>query len=91
MRIQPTSINFGITTKPAVKKFFAPNSWNEVSEGAFKDYSFIIYNNYQEGVKSSTLIVLKKLGIWVKSKLKYTLDGERKTLWSYANDKMVRI
>lgn len=74
---------FGITTKGPTKKIYAENCWNEISEGKFKDYSFTIYNNYEFGRKGSTLIILKKFGTWLKSKLKYKdVDGERKVLWS---------
>ena len=75
--------SFGITTK-TFKEVYAPNCWNEISEGAFKDYSFKIYNNYQLGKKGSTLIIFKQAGKWIKSKLKYVFNGERKTIWSYA-------
>jgi len=89
--IQPTTekyFTFGITTKPPVKKYYLPKCWNEVSEGAYKDYSFLVYNNYQRGRWCSSLVILRKLGTWVKSKLKYIdLDGKRKVLWSYRDDK----
>ena len=77
---------FGITVKKPVKKIYAPNCWNEVSEGQFKNCSFFIYNNFLNGRKGSTLISYHKYGIWVKSKLKYIENGIRKTLWSYAKD-----
>ena len=75
---------FRMTTKKPFKRYYAPNCWNEISEGAYKDYSFTLYNNYHEGQKGSTLIILRKLGTWIKSKLKYREDNKRKTLWSYA-------
>lgn len=84
--IPPTEkfLSFGITTKGPIKKIYAPNCWNEVSEGRFKDCSFTIYNNYEFGKKGSTLIIFKKFGTWLKSKLKYKdVDGKRKVLWSY--------
>ena len=84
--IHPTEkyLTFGITTKKPIKRIYADNCWNEISEGKFKDYSFIIYNNYEFGEKNYTLIVLKKLGTWLKSKLKYKdVDGNRKVLWSH--------
>ena len=53
MNIKPITIpatekylTFGITTKKPIKRVYAPNCWNEISEGKFKNYSFIIYNNY---------------------------------------------
>ena len=85
MRVEPTGpIKFGITVKQPKKYIYYPNCWNEITEGKFKDYSFKVYNNFINGQKGSTLIILKKAGKWIKSKLKYMLDGERKTLWSYA-------
>lgn len=85
MRIEPINpIEFGITIKPIKKVPYAPGCWNEITEGKFKEYSFKIYNNFVEYEKGSTLIILKKCGNWVKSKLKYVLNGKRKTLWSYA-------
>jgi hypothetical protein len=91
MDIKPTTtlptdkyLTFGITIKKPIKKVYYPNCWNEVSEGKIKDYSFTIYNNYEFGRKCSTLIILKKLGTWLKSKLKYKdVDGQRKVLWSH--------
>lgn len=82
---------FRMTTKKPSKKFYAPNCWNEISEGKFKDYSFTIYNNYEFGKRGSTLIIFRKLGIWIKSKLKYKdANGKRNTLWSYKDDSILR-
>lgn len=82
---------FKMTTKKPYKKFYFFDCWNEISEGKFKDYSFKIYNNYHMGEKCSTLIILKKLDVWIKSKLKYKdVDGKYKTLWSYANDNLLQ-
>ena len=97
MNIKPITIpptekymTFGITTKKPTKRIYASNCWNEISEGAFKDYSFTIYNNYQLGKRCSTLIIFKKFGTWLKSKLKYIdANGNRKVLWSYRDDRMV--
>lgn len=91
MDIKPASVtsvnkplSFGITTDKMVKKIYYPNCWNEITKGKYKDYSFTIYNNYEFSKKCSTLIVLKKLGEWIKSKLKYVdVDGKHKVLWSY--------
>jgi len=81
-------ISFGITTDKMVKKVYYPNCWNEITKGEYKDHSFTIYNNYEFNRKCSTLIILKKLGVWIKSKLKYIdVDGKRKVLWSYNKDK----
>lgn len=90
--IQPTNdITFGIMTKKPIKKIYYPSCWNEISEGAFKDYSFTIYNNYEFGRKGSTLIIFKKFGTWLKSKLKYKdANGNRKVLWSYRDDSILR-
>ena len=85
---RPWLVRFGITTKKPFKKYYAHNCWNEITEGKYKDYTFTIYNNYHDKRKGSTLIILKKLGAWIKSKLKYKdINGERKTLWSYADEK----
>ena len=79
---------FKMMTKKPSKKVYAPNCWNEISEGKFKDYSFTIYNNYELGKKGSTLIIFRKFGTWLKSKLKYIdIDGKRKVLWSYRENK----
>lgn len=66
---QPT---FGITTVKPYKKFYSENSWNEISEGKFKDYSFTVYNNYSRGKANSSLVILKKLGHFLKSRVRYT-------------------
>jgi len=77
-------IAFGISVGKPIKRVYYPNCWNEVSNGKYKDFSFTIYNNYEFGNKCSTLIVVKKMGNWIKSKLKYIdVDGSRKVLWSY--------
>lgn len=99
MKIKPISkpyhtddrpILFRMLVKKPIKKFYYPNCWNEVSEGKFKDYSFTVYNNYEFGKKGSTLIILKKLGTWIKSKLKYKdVDGKNKALWSYRDDSLL--
>lgn len=89
--IQPTTdkyLTFGITTKQPIKKIYAPGCWNEVSEGKYKDYTFTIYNNYQNKIKCSTVIILKKLGEWIKSKLKYRdMYNERRVIWSHRKDR----
>ena len=77
---------FGILSKPPIKKVYAPNCWNEVLEGEYKDCTFTIYNNHQFGMKGSTVIIYRKAGEWIKSKLKYIMDGKRKVLWSYAKN-----
>lgn len=90
MKIQPTSQSFGILVKPPVKKVYYPNCWNLISDGKCGDCTFRIYQNYIDGIKCSTLIMYEKLGVWVKSKLKYIENGKRKTLWSYAKDEKDR-
>ena len=87
MRVEPIETYnpiFAITLKPPKKMIYAPNCWNEVSIGKYKDYTFKLYNNFVDGKKGSTLIVLSKGAMWIKSKLKYMFDNERKILWSYA-------
>ena len=86
MKIQPTSQSFGILVKSPVKKVYYPNCWNIISEGKYKDATFKIYQNYIDGRKGSTVIIYEKLGKWIKSKLKYTENGKRKTIWSYAKN-----
>jgi len=91
INIPPTTekyLTFGITTKKPIKKYYSANCWNEISEGAYKDYSFKIYNSYQFGKKCSTLIILREMGTWVLSKLKYRdYNNKPKVLWSYREDK----
>ena len=90
MKIFPTekyNSSFGIKIKPMKKKVYAPNCWNEVTEGQFKDYRFKLFNNYVDGQHGSTLIVLSKGKEWIKSKLKYIFNGERKAIWSFAKEK----
>lgn len=90
MRILPTekyNKTFGITTKFPKKNIYAPNCWNEMSEGSFKNYNFKVFKNYINGTYGSTLIVLKNGEKWIKSKLKYFEDGKLKALWSYAKEK----
>lgn len=67
-RIQSTS--FGITTNK-YNRVYAENCWNEITEGKYKDYTFMLYNNYENGKKGPSLIILRKLGLWLKSKVKY--------------------
>ena len=87
MDIKPITItNFGILTGSPIRKEYTTGCWNDISKGKYKDYSFVIYNNYQFGKKGSTLIILRRLGTWVKSKLKYMENNKRKVLWSYADD-----
>ena len=93
VKLIPPQNTFGITVKPPKKIDYAPLCWNIKQTGKYKGYDIFVYNDYVQGVHSSTLISLSKAGKWIKSKLKYMLDGERKTLWSYAgvkgNDRMV--
>ena len=69
---------FGITTKKPYRDYYSTNCYNEISEGKFKDYSFVVYNNYKYGRLNSTLVILRKLGRWIKSRIRYTdRDGSR--------------
>ena len=86
IELENTNPLFRMTTKPTRKVYYLDNCWNEITEGAYKDYRFKIFRNYTEGEYHSTLIVLNKLKTWIKSKLKYDLNGERKVLWSYAKN-----
>ena len=63
-----------------------PDCYNEVSEGAFKDYTFALYNTFEHGKKTGTMILVKKAGKWLKSRLKYMVGDKRKVLWSYAKN-----
>ena len=86
MRVQPINdknLNFAIRTKPVKRREYAPDCWNDISEGAYKDYSFLIYENYEDGKKGPVMIILRKAGTWVKTKIKYMLGGERKVKWNY--------
>jgi hypothetical protein len=57
-----------------------PDCYNEVSEGAFKDYSFTLYNTFEYGKKTGTMILVKKAGKWLKSKL--SLPSKYMKLWN---------
>lgn len=81
MKIGHVQQTFGITTKPTVRKHYAPGCWNDITEGSYKDYHFKTYKNYQDGKLCSTLIMLERFGKWIKSKLKYTdIDNKKKVL-----------
>jgi hypothetical protein len=89
MNVKPIdSTNFGIL-KSTKKTVYAYNCWNTKTLGKYKDYDIKVFDNYINGKFSSTLICLNKAGKWVISKLKYIQKQKRKTLWSYANDRLV--
>lgn len=67
--IQTTS--FGITTVKPYKKMYSTNSWNEISEGKYKDYDFTLYTNYDNGKKGPSMVIFRKFGMWIKSKIRY--------------------
>ena len=77
--------SFGIMTKPPVRRNLMHGCYTEMCEGKFKDYSFELYHGYRGDKKDSTLIIAKKSGQWIKSKLKYELLGKRKTIWYFAS------
>ena len=90
MRVnQVDNVHFGITTKGPTKKPFKcwPGSYDLIREGTFKKYSFEIHDLFVDGKKDSTLIMLKKYGHWIKSKLKYSILGKKNTFWYTASDK----
>ena len=76
--------SFGITTKKPHREYYSANCCNEISEGKFKDYSFVVYNNHEHGRLNTTLVILRKLGHWIKSRIRYTdRDGNRQLIWYY--------
>ena len=79
MRIEPIQQTFGITTSRKITKY-AYNSYIEKSKGTYKGHDLYIQKNYLNGRLASTMICLSKAGEWVKSKLKYIENGERKVL-----------
>ena len=81
--LKPLEVSFNMRKTSPRRKEYAPNCWNDISEGTYKDYSFLIYENYENGRKGPVMIILRKAGLWIKTKIKYVLDGKRMVLWNY--------
>lgn len=68
---------FGITTKKPHRDYYSGNSHNKILGGKFEDFTFMQID-HRHGRFNSTLVVLRKLGHWIKSKIGYTdRDGNR--------------
>ena len=95
MRIKPVEhkygkhkskpITFGILKGKPIKTVYNTNCWNEITKGKYKNYTFEIYQNYEDNAKGPTLIILRKNKLWILSKIKYIYNGKHKTIWNYNN------